>query len=467
MTVLTDPQQGRTTSAARSAVKGGRWIDDWEPDDADFWARTGRRVAARNLVFSILTEHLGFCVWLLWSIAVLNLQSVGMQLSVGQILWLTTLPNLVGAAMRIPYTFAPARFGGRNWTIVSALLLLIPCGLFVYAVENPDIPYWALLLIAATTGLGGGNFASSMANITHYYPTDKQGLPLGLNAAGGNIGVSVTQLAMPPLIVAFGLAAVGWVWMPFILLAAAGAYFFMNNLRGAASAYTAKEMIAGCKDRQTIIMSVLYIGTFGSFIGYSFTFGVLITSQFPGIKASDFIWLGAFAGSLARPLGGWLADRFGGARVTMLDFLLMGLGIVAVAVAVQAGSWPLFLAAFLFVFVATGIGNGSTYKMIPAIFRTRAMQGVDAGDAAAVKSALAAARRAAAASIGISSAVGALGGVLIQQAFRISLESVGGIGPALAGLAVFYGLCVALTWATYLRKVHIGGVRMSLAQAGV
>lgn len=410
MTVLTDPQQGRTTSAARSAVKGGRWIDDWEPDDADFWARTGRRVAARNLVFSILTEHLGFCVWLLWSIAVLNLQSVGMQLSVGQILWLTTLPNLVGAAMRIPYTFAPARFGGRNWTIVSALLLLIPCGLFVYAVENPDIPYWALLLIAATTGLGGGNFASSMANITHYYPTDKQGLPLGLNAAGGNIGVSVTQLAMPPLIVAFGLAAVGWVWMPFILLAAAGAYFFMNNLRGAASAYTAKEMIAGCKDRQTIIMSVLYIGTFGSFIGYSFTFGVLITSQFPGIKASDFIWLGAFAGSLARPLGGWLADRFGGARVTMLDFLLMGLGIVAVAVAVQAGSWPLFLAAFLFVFVATGIGNGSTYKMIPAIFRTRAMQGVDAGDAAAVKSALAAARRAAAASIGISSAVGALGG---------------------------------------------------------
>ena len=467
MTVLARPERADDTGAGSLSAKGGRWIDHWEPDDERFWARTGRRVAARNLVWSILTEHLGFCVWLLWSIAVLHLESVGMRLSVGQVLWLTTLPNLVGAAMRIPYTFAPARFGGRNWTIVSALLLLIPCGLFVYAVENPDIPYWALLLIAATTGLGGGNFASSMANITHYYPTDKQGLPLGLNAAGGNIGVSVTQLAMPPLIVAFGLAAVGWVWMPFILLAAAGAYFFMNNLRGAASAYTAKEMIAGCKDRQTIIMSVLYIGTFGSFIGYSFTFGVLITSQFPGIKASDFIWLGAFAGSLARPLGGWLADRFGGARVTAVDFLLMALGIGAVALAVRAGSWPVFLAAFLFVFVTTGIGNGSTYKMIPAIFKVTVMEGVDPADGPAAERALALARRKAAAVIGVTSAVGAFGGVLIQQAFRISLEQTGGVGPALVGLTVCYVLCMVLTWAAYLRKVRIGERRMSLAQAGV
>ncbi|HEX2317229.1 MAG TPA: nitrate/nitrite transporter [Thermomonospora sp.] len=464
---MTDPREGRAASVVGPAAKGGRWIDDWEPDDEAFWARTGRRVAARNLVFSILTEHLGFCVWLLWSIAVLNLNTVGMQLSVGQVLWLTTLPNLVGAAMRIPYTFAPARFGGRNWTIVSALLLFIPCGLFVYAIENPDIPYWALLLIAATTGLGGGNFASSMANITHFYPTSKQGLPLGLNAAGGNLGTSVTQLAMPPLIVAFGLVAVGWVWMPFLLLAAVCAYFFMNNLSKATSAYTLREMAAIARERQTITMSVLYIGTFGSFIGYAFSFGVLIKAQFPDIKGSDVIWLGAFAGSLARPFGGWLADRFGGARVTAIDFLLMAVGIGAVAYAVEAGSWPLFLAAFLFVFITTGIGNGSTYKMIPAIFRTRALEGVDASDAEATGRALATARRRAAAAIGISSAVGALGGVLVQQAFRISLEQTGGIGPALVGLAVFYAVCMTLTWATYLRKVQIGGRRMSMAEAGV
>ncbi|MFC9975560.1 MFS transporter [Spirillospora sp. NPDC127200] len=461
MTALTDHP------APARAPRGGRWIDHWDPDDERFWAATGRRVAARNLVFSILTEHLGFSVWLLWSIAVLNLPGAGITLSVGQTLWLTTVPNLVGAAMRIPYTFAPARFGGRNFTVASALLLLIPCGAFVYAIENPGIPFWALLLIAATTGLGGGNFASSMANITHFYPASRQGLPLGLNAAGGNLGTSVTQLAMPPLIVAFGLVAVGWVWMPLVLVAAACAYFFMNNLTRATSAYTVREMAAAARDRQTVVMSVLYIGTFGSFIGYSFSFGVLIKNQFPDVKGAHYIWLGAFAGSLARPLGGWLADRFGGARVTVATFFLMGLGVAAVAGAVGAGSWPLFLAAFLLVFVTTGIGNGSTYKMIPSIFRARELAGTDLADPLAVEEAVVRARRSAAAAIGIISAVGAAGGVLVQQAFRISIEQSGGIGPALLTLAAFYGVCVALTWACYLRGARAGDRRADLAGAGV
>ncbi|MQY09014.1 MFS transporter [Actinomadura macrotermitis] len=446
MTALTEK------TAPPAPARGRRWIDDWRPDDEGFWAATGRRVATRNLVFSIITEHLGFSVWLLWSIAVLNLPAAGIKLTVGETLWLTTTPNLVGAALRVPYTFAPARFGGRNFTIVSALLLLIPCGSFVYAINNPGIPFWALLLIAATTGLGGGNFASSMANITHFYPASRQGLPLGLNAAGGNLGTSVTQLAMPPLIVAFGLVAVGWVWMPFILLAALLAYLFMNNLSTATSSYTLREMAASARDRQTIVMSVLYIGTFGSFIGYSFSFGVLIKNQFPDVKGANVIWLGACVGSLARPFGGWLADRLGGARVTMVNFFAMGLGVAVVAYAVQAKSWPLFLTAFLLVFLTTGLGNGSTYKMIPAIFRNRALAGVDATRAGAVDEAVARGRRQAAAAIGIISAIGAAGGVLIQQTFRISIEQTKSIGPALLVLAGFYAVCVALTWACYLRK---------------
>ncbi|GAA0970087.1 nitrate/nitrite transporter [Actinocorallia libanotica] len=450
---------------AAPAAGRGRWIEDWRPDDEGFWRTTGKRVARRNLAWSILTEHLGFCVWLLWSIAVINLGTVGVALDVGQQLWLTTVPNLVGAFMRIPYTFGPARFGGRNFTIISATLLLIPCALFVYAIENPGIPFWALLLIAATTGLGGGNFASSMSNITHYYPADKQGLPLGLNAAGGNLGTSVTQLAMPPLIVAAGLVAVGWVWMPLVLVAAAGAYFFMNNLRHATSAYTVREMAAISRKPHTIVMSVLYIGTFGSFIGYSFSFGVLIKNQFPGIQAADYIWLGALIGSVARPIGGWLADRLGGARVTFWNFLVMAAGIVAVWSAVDAGSWPLFLAAFLCVFATTGIGNGSTYKMIPAIFKNKALEGVDTGDRDAVAAAVSSARRTAAAAIGISSAVGALGGVLIQQTFRISLAEAQTIVPALLILAAFYTVCVVLTWTVYLRRT--GAARRSLAEAGV
>ncbi|GAA3231117.1 nitrate/nitrite transporter [Actinocorallia longicatena] len=448
----------------------GRWIEHWDPDDEQFWATTGRKVARRNLVWSIVTEHLGFCVWLLWSIAVINLDTVGVALSVNEKLWLTTLPNLVGAALRIPYTFGPARFGGRNFTIISAGLLFIPCGLFVYAIENPSIPFWALLLIAATTGLGGGNFASSMSNITHFYPTARQGLPLGLNAAGGNVGVSVTQVTMPPLIVAFGLVAVGWVWMPLILVAAAGTYLFMNNLMHATSAYTVREMAGISRKPHTIVMSVLYVGTFGSFIGYSFSFGILIKNQFPDIKAVDFIWLGALVGSAARPVGGWLADRLGGARVTFWTFLAMGSGIIAVWSAVEARRWPYFLAAFLWVFATTGIGNGSAYKMIPAVFRTKALDGVDGDDPAAVAAALAAARRKAAAAIGITSAIGAFGGVLIQQTFRISLEQTASISAALIVLAVFYGLCTALTWVVYLRRrpsPRVGEPLRSLADAGV
>ncbi|MDX6742939.1 MFS transporter [Actinocorallia sp. A-T 12471] len=447
------------------ATAGGRWIEHWAPDDEVFWNTTGRRVARRNLAWSIVTEHLGFCVWLLWSIAVINLGQVGVTLDVGQQLWLTTVPNLVGAFMRVPYTFGPARFGGRNFTIISALLLLIPCALFVYAISNPDIPFWALLLIAATTGLGGGNFASSMSNITHYYPSHKQGLPLGLNAAGGNIGTSVTQLTMPPLIVAAGLVAVGWVWMPLVLVAAAGAYFFMNNLRTATSSYTVREMGRISREPHTVIMSVLYIGTFGSFIGYSFSFGVLIKNQFPEVQAANYIWLGALVGSVARPIGGLLADRLGGARVTFWNFLVMAFGIAAVWFAVDAGSWGLFLAAFLLVFATTGIGNGSTYKMIPAIFRNKALERVDGTDPTAVESAVALARRKAAAAIGISSAVGALGGVLIQQTFRISLTEAKSVVPALLVLAVFYCVCVALTWTAYLRKT--GPDNRSLADAGV
>ncbi|GAB3666965.1 MFS transporter [Actinocorallia lasiicapitis] len=455
---------------AQAPVVGrGRWIERWEPDDAAFWASTGKRVAVRNLAFSVLTEHLGFCVWLLWSIAVLNLPKG--VFTTEQVLWLTTVPNLVGALIRIPYTFAPARFGGRNWTVVSGLLLLIPTGLFVYAIENlATLPFWALLAIAATTGLGGGNFASSMANITHFYPASKQGLPLGLNAAGGNLGTSVTQLLMPPLIVAFGLVAVGWVWMPFVLLAAAGSYFFMNNLRTATTAYTVGEMVSICGRAQTWVMSVLYIGTFGSFIGYAFSFGVLIKAQFPDVKGANFIWLGAFVGSFARPVGGWLADRFGGARVTMIVFLGLAVEIGAVAYAVGSGDWALFLGAFLCVFGTTGLGNGSTYRMIPAIFRIQALSRVDADVEAAVARAASAGRRHAAAAIGICSAVGALGGVLVQQAFRVSIERSGGIAPALIGLAVFYALCMVLTWALYLRKRGITRAetgRASLAEAGV
>lgn len=426
----------------------GRWIDDWRPDDPRFWADGGRHVARRNLIRSILSEHLGFTVWTLWSVVAVRLG--GGSLSTDQLFWLIALPNLVGALLRVPYTFAPARFGGRNWTVVSTLLLLVPAGLLGIAVDDPSAPYWVLLLIAATAGVGGGNFASSMANITHFYPRSKQGAALGLNAAGGNIGVSSVQLVVPWVITTFGLAAAGWIWLPVILLAAYAAYRGMDNLRSAGSTAAAQLRIAG--SAHTWIMSVLYVGTFGSFIGYATALPLLIQVEFPEAGLAPYVALGALIGSCTRPVGGRLADRWGGARVTLWNFAVMGAGALGVVVALRAHSYPLFLGAFLLLFVTAGVGNGSTYRMIPAIFTARSVRLARLRTGADEEAAAARGRRDSAAALGITSAIGALGGFFVNRAFGASVAATGNAEAALIAFAVFYACCLGLTWLCYLRR---------------
>ncbi|OUC96902.1 MFS transporter [Streptosporangium minutum] len=437
-----------------------RWISEWRPDDQGFWETRGRKVARRNLIFSVFAEHLGFTLWTVWSIVTVQLGSY--DFSTDQLFWMVALPNLVGSALRIPYTFAPARFGGRNFTVVSALLLLVPAVLLAVAVGDPGTPYWVFLLIAATAGLGGGNFASSMANITYFYPQSKQGAALGLNAAGGNIGVSSVQLVMPLVIGAFGLAAAGLFWIPFILAAALGAYFFMDNLTSAKAGPRDQLKIAG--RAQTWIMAVLYIGTFGSFIGYSTAFPLLIKSQFPE-QASlvGLAFLGPLLGSLIRPVGGWLSDRLGGARVTLVNFAAMAGAAALVWQGVTQHGFALFFGAYMLLVATTGIGNGSTYRMIPAIFRAKATEGIAPGTPA-YDTALAVGKRDASAAIGIVSAIGAFGGFFINRGFGSSIAATGGAGAALAAFAGFYAMCALLTWACYLRTA--GPVR-SLATARV
>ncbi|MFI6316052.1 MFS transporter [Nonomuraea sp. NPDC050556] len=413
-----------------------KWIADWRPDDQAFWASTGKKVARRNLIFSILAEHLGFTVWTLWSIVAAKMGNY--SFTTDQLFWLVALPNLVGSALRLPYTFGPARFGGRNFTVVSALLLLIPAILLGVAVGNPGTPYWLFLVIAATAGFGGGNFASSMANITYFYPQARQGSALGLNAAGGNIGVSSVQLVMPLVIGGLGLAAAGWFWVPFIVVAAVCAWLFMDNLTGAKA--SPREQIAVAGKAQTWIMSFLYIGTFGSFIGYSTAFPLLSKSLFPGSPWAAVAFVGPMLGSLIRPIGGWLSDRMGGAPVTLWNFAAMGGGVGLVWLGVSSGNFWLFFLAFQLLFVTAGIGNGSTYRMIPAIFLATAP------DAATGK-------KQASAAIGIISAIGAFGGFLINRAFGMSFASTGSPASALAAFALFYVACFALTWWCYVRAV--------------
>ncbi|MBA0127959.1 MFS transporter [Haloechinothrix sp. YIM 98757] len=452
----------------RVTGRKGRWIDHWEPEDPEFWRRTGRRVANRNLAFSILAENIGFSVWVLMSIVVVNLGAVGFDFGVSQTFWLLIVPNLVGAALRLPYTFAIPRFGGRAFTTVSACLLMIPCLMLAYAVTNPATPYWFFLLTAAAMGFGGGNFSSSMANISFFFPERKKGIALGLNAAAGNLGVAVTQLVVP-LVITMGtginLAYAALMWMPLIVLAAACAWLFMDSISSARPDGVSYRN--AMKNKHTWVVSILYIGTFGSFIGFSFAFPTLIGLAFD--EFTSFVglaFLGALIGAVTRPLGGWLADRTSGAAVTVAVFAGLGAGSLSVLLSVAVDSFALFFGSFIVLFVLTGLGNGSTYRMIPLIFsaQTRARA---AGTGENLDVALRAAKRQGGAVVGVAGAVGAFGGVLVNLSFSYSLDKAGTLTPALLVLVGFYTVCLATTWWFYLRTRVAAGRYPSLAYARV
>src|SRR5438309_12078471 len=361
------------------------WISEWNPEDETFWKSTGRSIAQRNLIWSIFAEHLGFSIWLIWSIVATKLPQAGFHYTTDQLFQLVALPGLIGSLMRFPYTFAVTTFGGRNWTIFSAAVLFIPTIALAYFVTQPDTPFWLMLLVSATAGLGGGNFASSMANISFFYPDRMKGWALGLNAAGGNIGVSGVQL-LTPILMGVGLINLyqatptsggiylqnaGLMWLLPLVIAVTGAALFMNNLTSARSTF--KDQLAVVGRKHTWIMSYIYIGTFGSFIGYSAAFPLLIKTQFPAVTVA-IAFLGPLLGSLSRPLGGLLADKIGGATVTFWNFIGMGAATIGVMYFVEIKDFPGFLAMFLILFVTTGIGNGSTYRMIPSIFREENLQ---------------------------------------------------------------------------------------------
>jgi len=450
------PPVSTGTASVTLTRRPGRWIDGWNPEDAVFWAAEGRAIARRNLGWSIFAEFLGFIIWQLWSIVVVMLPAAGFTLTSSESFWLISLPSLVGATLRFPYTFMVAIFGGRNWTIVSAGLLLIPAVLLGIVVANPETPFGVLLLVAALGGVGGGNFASSMANITYFFPQKEKGWALGLNAAGGNLGTSVAQFAVP-IVVTIGAASTmnislaGWMWIPLILVAMWGAWRYMDNLSSAKADFAGSA--AALREPHLWLMALLYIGTFGSFIGFASVFPKLIADQFPAFStiqvaqtAVSLAFLGALVGSLARPYGGRLADRFGGARVTVGAFTVMALGALGLIWTLPLQSFWVFLGCFLVLFAATGMGNGSTYRMIPSIFAARALaQGIEPGSAHAMK-----VQRKAAAALGIISAIGAYGGFLIPQVLNASQLATGGYTAAFYGFVAGYVALLLVTVLVYV-----------------
>ena len=446
----------RDRKASQPTATRPHWIDNWDAENLEQWNGGGKDIARRNLIFSILSEHVGFCVWSLWSVFVLFL-GPEYGLTPADKFLLTSTPAAFGAVLRLPYTLAVARFGGRNWTVISAMLLLLPTT-FIALTLKPGVSLTTLLIGAALTGVGGGNFSSSMANIDSFYPQRLKGWALGLNAGGGNIGVAATQLV--------GLAVLTFagrdhprlmlaVYMPLIVISALCASRYMDNLSGARNDPGALRDVA--RQRHTWMIAVLYIGTFGSFIGFSFAFGQVLQVQFSDIfdtplKAAYITFLGPLLGSLMRPVGGALADRHGGAKVTALTFIAMIVGGSVIFAASASDTLWLFIAGFVSLFILTGLGNGAVYKMIPTIFRSQAQAALAAGHAPDEVDRIA--RRRSRALIGLTGAIGSLGGVMVNLALRQSFLDTGSGTRAYAGFIAFYAICLALTWRVYLRPAN-------------
>ena len=450
-------------------------LTKWNPEDAAFWEKEGRSVASRNLWISIPSLTLAFAVWMVWSVVVVNLPNVGFKFSTKELFWLAALPSLCGATLRIFYSFMVPIFGGRRWTAISTASLLLPTIGIGFAVRDPSTSYSVFVALALLCGFGGGNFASSMANINFFFPKAQKGTALGLNAGLGNLGVSLVQFVVPLVITAgvFGalggepqawtkgaevkqmwLQNAGFIWIPFIAASARAAGFGMNVLASAKASFSDQAVIF--KRKHNWIMCWLYLGTFGSFIGYSAGFPLLIKSQFPQINALSYAWLGPLVGALIRPLGGWLSDKLGGARVTFWTFVAMVVGVLGVLYFLpqggQGGNFYAFLAMFMALFAAAGIGNGSTFRMIPVIFMNERQREASGKGAEAEEQAVRDANKEAAAVLGFSSAMAAYGGFFIPMSYGISISNFGGPAYALYMFIVFYFTCIAMTWWYYSRR---------------
>lgn len=500
----------------------------WNPEDERQWIAGGRRLAFKNLALSIPALSCGFAVWMFWSIIVVQMQKLGFRFDADpgrnkELLYtLTAIAGLSGATLRIPSSFLVALAGGRIVVALTTALLLLPALGTGLALSAPDTSYGTFAVLAALSGFGGGAFASSMSNISFFFPKRMQGLALGLNAGLGNLGVSVMQVLLPwamtvGLFGALGGAArsldtksiwiqnCGFVWVPILATLALLAWFLMDTLPQHRTASTPVALARvswllflglaasglGCyllvglgwsmwivlpltvaltllamrtltpgtvkvslakqfeifSNKHNWLMSWLYVMTFGSFIGYSAAFPKLIQDVFGNLpdgsvnpKAPSpfaYAWLGPLLGSAVRPIGGWLSDKVGGARVTQWSTFVMVGAALGAAWAIQRADFAprpeehfgAFLALFLLLFVCAGIGNGSTFRMIPVIFPKE-----QAGPV-----------------LGWTSAIAAYGAFVIPNVFGAQIKA-GTPHHALYAFAVFYVSCLGLNWWFYARK---------------
>ncbi|HFR0836680.1 TPA: nitrate/nitrite transporter NarU, partial [Shigella sonnei] len=395
---------------------------------------------------------------------------IGFNFTTDQLFLLTALPSVSGALLRVPYSFMVPIFGGRRWTVFSTAILIIPCVWLGIAVQNPNTPFGIFIVIALLCGFAGANFASSMGNISFFFPKAKQGSALGINGGLGNLGVSVMQLVAPlvifvPVFAFLGvngvpqadgsvmsLANAAWIWVPLLAIATIAAWSGMNDI--ASSRASIDDQLPVLQRLHLWLLSLLYLATFGSFIGFSAGFAMLAKTQFPDVNILRLAFFGPFIGAIARSVGGAISDKFGGVRVTLINFIFMAIFSALLFLTLPgtgSGNFIAFYAVFMGLFLTAGLGSGSTFQMIAVIFRQITIYRVKmkgGSDEQAQKEAI----TETAAALGFISAIGAVGGFFIPQAFGMSLNMTGSPVGAMKVFLIFYIVCVLLTWLVYGRR---------------
>jgi len=445
-----------------------RRISHWDPEDHVAWENGNKVIARRNLIWSIATMHVAFSIWYLWSVMVLFMPQSVYGFSTGDKLLVGATAALVGALVRIPYAMATARFGGRNWAVLSSLVLLIPTAGAIVLLANPGLPLWPYLVCAALTGLGGGNYSASLANVESFFPQRRKGFALGLTGGIGNLGAAGIQAVGLVVLATAGHQAPYWVCAVYLVLLAVvgvGAALFMDNLDHFIEVAHVRAILSV---PDTWAISFLYMCASGSFIGFAFAFGQVITHNLAAggqshgqaaLHAAEIAFSGPLLGSVARVLGGRLGDRFDGGRVTLA---VLGAMIVAGGFLVEVSTHddltrgpgdPVsiyttigYIVGFIALFIFCGVGKGSIFKLIPSVFAERS-RALDLSDTerrhwARVRSG---------ALIGFAGSFGALGGVVINLALRQSYNSAGTETPAFWVFLIGYVAAAALTWTRYVR----------------
>lgn len=455
-------------------------ISNWDPEDAVAWEAGNKKVALRNLIWSVFAMHVGYSVWSIWSVMVLFMPRSVYGLSPADKLLLGATATLVGGCLRIPYAVAVTKFGGRNWMVFSSLVLLIPTVGTILLLAHPGRRLWMYVVCAALTGMGGGNFSAAIANVNVFYPQRLKGLALGIAGGGGNIGVPVIQVAGLVVLATAGNRQPYWVcgiYLVLLSLAAFGASLFLNNVELPRGEH--RPMRAALVQRDTWVLSMLYVTTYGSFIGFSFAFGQVLQMNYlaagqgalqASLHAAEIAFLGPLLASLARMYGGRLSDRLGGGRVALAVLFGM-MAAVSVLIAVSshadhrsgvlgASTMTGYIIGFMALFALCGIGNGAVYKMIPAVFEVRS-RSVKATDAECRHWA----RAISGVVIGVVAAIGTLGGVMINMALRQSYLSTGSETTAFGFFLLCYLVGSVLTWSMYVRRSSAVGSTVTRAQA--